>query len=83
MFRKKVYDLVFKGQFRIYLKSGLLLMMLILVEGLHIKRNDCLWCATKVSDYWYNRPLAGYRPPSPQGEFVHYDFLKQHYIRHK
>ena len=30
------------------------------------------------------RPWAGYRPPSPpRGNFVHYDFLKQHYIRHK
>ena len=30
------------------------------------------------------RPWAGYRPPSPpRGNFVHYDFLKLHYIRHK
>ena len=30
-----------------------------------------------------NRPWAGYRPPPPRGIFVHYDFLKLHYIRHK
>ena len=31
-----------------------------------------------------DRPWAGYRPPSPpRGNFVHYDFLKLHYIRHK
>ena len=29
------------------------------------------------------RPWAGYRPPPPRGNFVHYDFLKLHYIRHK
>ena len=29
-----------------------------------------------------NRPWAGYRPP-PRGNFVHYDFLKLHYLRHK
>ena len=29
-----------------------------------------------------NRPWAGYRPPPPRGNFVHYDFLKLHYIRH-
>ena len=31
------------------------------------------------------RPWAGYRPPSPppRGNFVHYNFLKLHYIRHK
>ena len=31
-----------------------------------------------------NRPWAGYRSPSPpRGNFVQYDFLKLHYIRHK
>ena len=34
---------------------------------------------------WTYRPWAGYRPPSPppRGNFVHCDFLKLHYIRHK
>ena len=30
-----------------------------------------------------NMPLAGYRPPSPMGDFEDYDFLKLHYITHK
>ena len=34
-----------------------------------------------------NRPWAGHRPPSPlsppRGNFVHYNFLKLHYIRNK
>ena len=29
------------------------------------------------------RPWAGYRPPSPRWNFVHYDFLQPQYIRHK
>ena len=29
------------------------------------------------------RPKAGYRPPPPRGNFVHYDFLKLQYISHK
>ena len=29
------------------------------------------------------RPQAGYRPPPPRGNFVHYDFLKLQYISHK
>ena len=30
-----------------------------------------------------NRPWAGYRPPPPRGNFVHYDFLKLQYISHR
>ena len=53
------------------------------------------WCLYTVSvacncKYFFNtsftpfRPWAGYRPPSPpRGNFVHYDFLKLHYVRHK
>ena len=29
------------------------------------------------------RPSAGYRPPPPRRNFVHYDFLKLQYISHK
>ena len=36
-----------------------------------------------VDDTEAFRPWAGYRPPPPRGNFVHYDFLKLHYIRHK
>ena len=31
----------------------------------------------------FSRPCAGYRPPSPMGNLIHYYFLIQHYISHK
>ena len=32
---------------------------------------------------WCSRPWADHRPASPVRNFVHYNFLKLHYIRHK
>ena len=39
------------------------------------------WFTLQTSDN--DRPWAAKRPPSSQGEFVHYDFLKLRYIRSK
>ena len=42
------------------------------------------WLSCKQSQYYKGLELAiDPPPPPPRGNFVHYDFLKLHYIRHK